>query len=542
MKKMSHQRRSAGSIQREILDTQLILVTVMTVLISIISIFVSIDTDKKRLDQNLENIAQAVAQSQIVRERLTPNAANDDNMVGTYLDSLKSSLTNIDVISVVALDNERIYHTNHELIGTRYDGTIPDFTDSDIFYVTSDIGPSGAQRRAYAAIYDNDGKYAGFVLAVMLTQNIHKTVISIIIIHIVCAAAVITLAAALSRKLSDRIKRILKGYEPDIFSAMFTVRDNVLESLEEGILAFGNDGGIIYINCAAKKMLGIDDDKKLMNVSNVIPEIQLDKMMSQGEKSLGLSLHSDGGSDILADLIPITEQDNVTGGLCILRDRTEFTKLMEDLSGVKYLVESMRANNHDFINKLHVILGLIQMNRTSEACEYITNVTSIQQTVIHGIMKNIDDPSVAALLIGKYARAAELNIKFSLEGGSRLSRNDISLSSGDLITIIGNLTENAMDSLNEKNEQPKELTVGIFTKPHAMIITVDDTGKGISPENIKKIYDYGFSTKGEGRGTGLHLIKELIEKYGGTISLDSEEGEGTSFTVTLTDEGGKSNV
>ena len=257
----------------------------------------------------------------------------------------------------------------------------------------------------------------------MLTQNIRKTVISIIILHTVCAAAVITLAIALSRQLSDRIKRILKGYEPDIFSAMFTVRDNVLESLEEGLLAFEKDGSVVYI------MLGIGDSDDKLNISRAIPEMMTGTIMSSGEKISGFSVHSDSGSDIIADYVPITEGDSSSGGLCILRDRTEFTKLMEDLSGVKYLVESMRANNHDFTNKLHVILGLIQMGRTNEACEYITNITSIQQTVIHSIMKNIDDPSVAALLIGKYSRAAELNIKFTLEGGSRLSRNDISLPS-----------------------------------------------------------------------------------------------------------------
>lgn len=161
----SRQRRSAqtGTIQRQILDTLLILVSVMTVLITIISIIVSIYTDRTRLDQNLENIAQAVAQSQIIRDKLTDGSI-DGNMTESYLDSLKSSLTNIDVISVISSDNRRIYHTNHELIGTVYDGTIPDFTDSDIFYVTSDTGPSGAQRRAYAAIYDDSGNYVGFVL------------------------------------------------------------------------------------------------------------------------------------------------------------------------------------------------------------------------------------------------------------------------------------------------------------------------------------------------------------------------------------------
>ena len=121
----SRQRRSAqtGTIQRQILDTLLILVSVMTVLITIISIIVSIYTDRTRLDQNLENIAQAVAQSQIIRDKLTDGSI-DGNMTESYLDSLKSSLTNIDVISVISSDNRRIYHTNHELIGTVYDGTI----------------------------------------------------------------------------------------------------------------------------------------------------------------------------------------------------------------------------------------------------------------------------------------------------------------------------------------------------------------------------------------------------------------------------------
>ena len=150
-------------------------------------------------------------------------------------------------------------------------------------------------------------------------------------------------------------------------------------------------------------------------------------------------------------------------------------------------------------------------------------------------MKDIDDPSVAALLIGKYSRSAELNVQFSIEKGSHLHRDDISLPSCDLITIIGNLIENALDSLNSTTKQPKQLSIGIFTQPHAMIINVDDTGMGI-PDDIKEdIFKNGFSTKGEGRGTGLYIVNSLIKKYNGTISVESEKDTGTSFTVTLTD-------
>ena len=114
--------------------------------------------------------------------------------------------------------------------------------------------------------------------------------------------------------------------------------------------------------------------------------------------------------------------------------------------------------------------------------------------------------------------------------------------SGDLVTIIGNLLDNAMDSMNQNTELPKELSVGIFTNPHAMIISVDDTGTGISPENQKLIFENRFSTKGNSRGTGLFVVNNLIKKYNGTISVESEQDAGTSFIVTLTDEGGNKNV
>lgn len=529
--------RPIKKIQQEILDTLILLMSVMTMLIATMSILVNVYSERKRIDENLENTARTIACSGAVREELS-GSADDEMILRSYLDSLKNTLSNVDVISVVGTDGVRKYHSNDTLIDTVYDGTSPEFEKyGGSPYVSSDTGPSGLQRRAYAQIFDDEGNYCGFVLAVTLRQNIDRVIMYTIAVHAACAAVVIIVAVMLSKHLSEKIKKLLLGYEPDIFSAMFSVRDNILESLEEGILAAGVGGDIIYMNSSAKKMLGLPSEKNgRYNVDSVIRELSFKNTLSEGEKLFGVSLHPQGGADILADLVPVMEHDRITGALCILKDRTEYTKLMEDLSGVKFMVESMRANNHDFINKLHVILGLIQMGDTAKASEYITNITSIQQKVVHNIVKNIEDPSVAALLIGKYARASELNIRFTLENGSRLIRNDIILPSADLVTIIGNLLDNAMDSMNEKDSPPKELTIGIFTSPHAMIINVDDTGMGISDKNIDRIYKNGFSTKGENRGTGLYIVHSLAEKYSGTVSAESEIGVGTSFTITLTDE------
>ncbi len=528
--------QSGTKIQKDIFRILILLVLILTVFIASISIIVNVESESRYLDQNLQNMAQVIANSVPVQRELSFDNSEDTKlMLRTYLDSLKESLSNIDVISIIGKDNIRRYHTNETLIGSSYDGIVPKFTYGTYqFYVTSDIGPSGSQRRAYAAIYNENGEYLGFVIAVMLNSNIQRIILNTIFIHLSCVIVIILFSIILSKQLSKKIKEKLHGYEPDTFSAMFTIRENVLDSLEEGIIAVNIDGKMIYGNKAAEMILGMPSLLlEGQKVEDILTMLCVENALKKGEKVVGISLQTSQGFEVLADIIPVMEHEKIIGALCILRDRTEYTKLMEDLSGVRYMVESMRANNHDFVNKLHVILGLIQMGKTVEASEYITHIASIQQKVLHNIMKNIEDPSVAALLIGKYAQAAELNIQFVLKSGSKLSRNDISFSSGDLVTIIGNLLDNAMDSINDKDSLPKELSVGVFSKPNALLITVDDTGMGIKEEYQSELFKNGFTTKGESHGTGLFLVHNLIQKYGGTISVESEEGVGTSISIAI---------
>ena len=205
---------------------------------------------------------------------------------------------------------------------------------------------------------------------------------------------------------------------------------------------------------------------------------------------------------------------------------------MEDLAGTRYLVDSMRANNHDFTNKLHVIMGLIQMEMYDDAVSYIENISIVQRETISKIMSVVDEPSIAALLIGKSARASELNIKFILNDESHYSKTDLLLPSELMVTVIGNLIDNAFEAINIKDiQRQKELRFGIYSRENALLITVEDTGIGISKDNLEHIYDNGFSTKGEGRGTGLYQVKEMVEAIGGKITVESQENVGTSFTV-----------
>ena len=529
----SNKHVSLKSIQHLFFRTQLVLIVSLALILGIAGTLINIHFETEKRDQNLQNVAEAIARSPM----LNTKGSTDIAAVSEYLDTLKETLEDIDVISIVNNDGIRLYHSNHSLIGTRYDGNIPEFANRSAGYYTVDEnGPSGSQRRAYAAIYDEGGEPVGFVMAIMLMKNIKVETFQMLFIFLMITVVAILIELIIAGELSGKVKKRLMGYEPDVFTAMYKMRDNILETLEEGILAVDENGVIQFANDSAVRML-CDDTKTTIvgqNIETLGDEI-LSHTVKKGDKEFNVSLAK---ADIILDRVPVKEDEHVIGAIAVLHNRAEYTKLMEDLSGTRYLVDSMRANNHDFTNKLHVILGLIQMEMYNEASSYIQNITMVQRENISKVMNAVNEPAVAALLIGKIARASELNVSFVLREGCYYSSADMNLPSEMLITVIGNLLDNAFDAMNENGDYQaqKELMFGIYSKPGAVLITVDDTGSGISKEDIAHIFENGYSTKGEGRGTGLYQVKSMVENFGGKITVETQEGVGSSFSVSFAKE------
>lgn len=541
---MQKSSNSLSRIQRKISATQIILVVSLTIILAIIGIVTNIKFEKDKTDRNLQNISETIATSPSFMENDIQNGTAQDQVnLMRYLDSLKKSLYDVDVISIVNKNNQRFYHTNHSLIGTQYDGEQPDFSPVEkTFYIVNTNGPSGAQRRAYSALYSETGEYLGFIMVIILTEHVNENITQIITTYAILAVVAIVIELFITSRISKSIKNSLLGYEPDTISAMYLVRDNILESLKEGVIAVDKNGTILFTNNSAVKMLDkgstatefIGKNIEQIKNGNVIKTV-----LNGTEKEFGIQGQRMDGTDVIIDRIPIKHDEDPIDTICILHDRAEYTKLMEDLAGTRYLVDSMRANNHDFTNKLHVILGLIQMEMYDQATSYIENITMVQRASISKIMNCISEPALAALLIGKTARAAELNVKFTLRDGSHFSNTDMHIPTEVLITVIGNLIENAFESMNAKEpnpSNPNELIIGLFSKEDSILITVDDTGLGISEENKQHIFENGFSTKGENRGTGLYQVKTMVENFGGLITVDSQENVGTSFFVYFSKE------
>ena len=534
IKKANKQNVSLKGIQKLFFRTQLILIITLALMLGIAGTIINIRYETQKRDNNLQNVAETIARSPILSDM---SMAEDNIVLSEYLDTLKESLNDIDVISVVNNEGLRIYHSNPALIGTQYDGNLPDFkNDNRDYYAVDENGPSGSQRRAYAAIYDKDGECVGVVMAIMLMKNIKNETTQMLLIFLVITLGAIFIEIIFAISLSRKVKKGLMGYEPDVFTAMYKMRDNILETLKEGIIAINDSGIVQFANAAAVRMLCENPSENIVGKHiNILDDEILTSTMMGGSRALNVHLSK---ANIILDRILIKESDGVAGAIGILHDRAEYTKLMEDLSGTRYLVDSMRANNHDFTNKLHVILGLIQMEMYDDAMAYIQNITMVQRETISKVMNAVSEPAVAALLIGKIARAAELNIKFVLREGCYYSSADMNLPSEMMVTVIGNLLDNAFESMINADDisENKELMFGIYSRPGAVLITVDDTGKGIKEEDIERIFVKGYSTKGEGRGTGLDQVKTMVESFGGKITVESQEGVGSSFSVSFTKE------
>ncbi|MBQ1630866.1 MAG: Spo0B domain-containing protein [Firmicutes bacterium] len=515
---------------------QLIMVIALALILGIFGIYFNIHDGSAQRDINLSNAAECAAHiSQILQD----TGMGPEEMI-KEMDDLKESMNEIDVISVVGPDSKRLYHSNHELIDTVYDGTMPDFESNGNCYVVDEEGPSGPQRRAYAVIKGADGEESGFVMTVMLMSNIRERNLKVLFIFLGMIILAIAAEFLITTGISKKVRGSLMGFEPDVFSAMYKIRDGILESLNEGVIAVNADSEVLFVNKAASKMIsgGKEGDEQLSSGEKLISGI-----LGKGEKesSIPVNLHND--VDIIMDRHPLTEDGRTVGAVGIMHDRTEYTRLAEDLAGTRFLVDSMRANNHDFTNKLHVIMGLIQMEMYDEALNYIQNITMVQRETISEIMKRVNCPALAALLIGKNARASELNIKFIFDKDSSLDAEDVRIPDDVLVTLTGNLIDNAFDAMNGKgssfpmDSRNKELKVGIFSGDGSLRIKVEDNGPGIKKDNLEHIFENGFSTKGDGRGIGLYQVKSIAEAYGGHIDVRSQEGTGTSFTLEF--DGGK---
>jgi two-component system CitB family sensor kinase len=422
----------------------------------------------------------------------------------------------------------RYSHPNPALIGQPVDEG-PGAVLAGNTWVGVQRGTLGVSARGKAPIF-----YMGGVIGMVSVGFLETTVFNQLLAELPGFAVTVLLALGLgvagSWLLASRLKRQTFGLEPFEIAGLLEEREASLQGIHEGAIATDRDGTITLANDEARRLLALPPDCVGRRVSQVLPPGRLLKFLSGGLNDEDEVLLA-GDRVLVASRRAIRVRGREIGHVATLRDSTELTGLARGL-GVDSLTDALRAQAHEYSNRLHTIAGLVQMGRGDEAMKLIAQTSGVHQELTEALLDRVGDPVLGALLLAKAAVASERGIELRVSDDTVMTRS--ALNSEDVITLLGNLIDNALDAAATSSTE-RWVNVSVTEQQDEVVISVHDSGPGV-PENLNgQIFQEGFSTKsGPGRkrrGFGLALVRQVANRHGGRVSVVNDGG--ALFTVRL---------
>ena len=423
----------------------------------------------------------------------------------------------------------RYSHPNEALLGLHFigDDLTPALEGKE--NVSVNRGALAEALRVFTPVYDAQHEQSGVVVVGISLNKVEEQIARGRLNAVWTILFSIFMSSMAIWGLVRVLKRILFGLEPYEISALFEQRQAMLQSLREGVLAVDIHGRVTMINQTAREILLLPSGKQTENTS--APLLASLRDVSKTGVARQDQEISCNGRLLLCNMVPVKSQDRVIGAITTFRDKTEVSQLMQRLDGMVNYVDALRAHTHEFMNKLHVILGLLNIKRYDKLEEYILQTAHHYQTDIGTIQSKVKSPVVAGFLLGKINRAKEAGVTLTLADESQIPDTASEEQVAVLITALGNLIENALDAM--EGQQEGEIGLLLHYQNGWLSCEVSDDGPGIDPTQLESIFTKGFSTKGENRGVGLFLARQQIQNLGGDISVESEPGVFTQFFVHI---------
>ncbi|MED0971869.1 sensor histidine kinase [Bacillus paramycoides] len=510
----------------------LLVCTVVIFSLLVTDILISHNVERTTEDSQAEKaktIARIVADDSIVIDGLAGKV--DTTLIQVYTNKILKS-TDVQFIVVMDMNGIRKSHPNPQKIGHHFIGGDEGPVLKGNEHVSLAEGTLGISMRVFVPVFSETGEQLGAVAVGISADNVKERVKEsrhIIYIGVGVGVLVGIIGAIL---LARHIKKSLFGLEPHRIAKILEERNTMLLSVKEGIIAVDKEANVTLINNEAKRLFkksGLEEDFIGKDVELYMPNSRIKEVLQTGEVQLNEEQNI-YGITIVTNRVPLYVKGEIVGAIATFRDKTEIRKLAEELTGIRLYAEALRAQSHEFMNKMHVVLGLTHMKQYEELQKYVSSMVSEHQYEIGGVMKRIKSPVFAGFLLGKLSYAREKNIKLIISEDSYLPEIYDERIIHELITIVGNLIDNALDAVT--NCEKKQVEVGI-QYGDTLIITVHDTGKGIQEDEIDALFIKGYSTKGDNRGYGLYLVKESIQRINGEIYVHSLLGTGTTITIEI---------
>lgn len=497
-------------------------------------VFVALDnakTTRSTLEDKVWTIATSFAKSPVVIEGLEDEQKLKP--LQEYTEEVQRE-TDVDYIVVINMERVRLTHPTPDKVGERFVGSDEERSFNGETYSSTAQGTLGESLRSFIPVYnEQSGEQVGVVVVGILTEHINAAVYRSQVM--VWIGGVVGLIAGLvgAVLLARKIKRSMQNLEPVEIAQLLETREAMLSSVQEGIIAVDREGKIILINEAATRILqkaGKAEHILHKEIDNVLPEFELQEVLVSGnvEKNMPLTLLE---LELVVNRVPLYSNGETLGAMVTFQDKTELIQTMDQLSGARSYAEALKVHTHEFMNKLHVVSAMVHTESYEELQEYIQTISTYYQEDVGWISRHVSDPVLVGYLLTKLKTINDEGIDVQLMGDNPWPVIKDSKQLNALITVIGNSLDNVIEALRERGNPMIDITIDCLEE--SIIWEVKDNGSQISQATLNRLLEKGSSTKGEGRGYGLFVMKTYVEEIQGELHLTANTETGVTLRATM---------
>ncbi|UDM80582.1 ATP-binding protein [Vagococcus fluvialis] len=524
--------------QRYSLRTIIIFIVMISTFISLIASWILIrnyvvNQKIHQVEEKIKLITDMVARQPEIIQALETPANNETDIQQLASDIMKD--TQVDFVVVLDKNLIRLSHPDQTALGKPF-SNIPDAKlalDGKSHFSTKE-GILGEGTRYFTPVKDNQGNVIGVICVGLRSITIDAELEEAhtkLLIGLFLGLSVGVLGATYG---AYRIKKIIFNLEPYEIANLVYDKELVEQEITESILAINLNKQIILMNKEAQKLLKKIDSSYNLKLNDFLPEKLYQALFEsvfiskQKIKDQRLSIDQ---LNIVVNTSPIFAKNKFRGAVVTFRDQSDLTLLIQQLSGTEQYIDSLRAQTHEFMNKMQVIMGMIELKQYDDVSRYINKLHNNFQAEVGYITDKVKSAAIAGYLLGKAGEAQEQKITFILDPNSYLPELTESADIHELLQILGNVLTNAFDAVKLEFVKEVTLSLNFDSEEEIIIITISDNGCGIDLSYANLIFNNKFSTKSTNRGYGLYMVHKTITSRAGLIEFSSTKDLGTEFYI-----------
>jgi len=483
------------------------------------------------IGRNALNVSKTVSLTTVVHEGLKNK---NSTQIQLYAESVRKA-TGARFVVVGDHEGRRYSHPVPERIGKlMVGGDNPRALERGEAYVSKAVGTLGPSMRGKVPIFANSGKVIGVVSVGYLQETVESVTEGYLQRVLLWVFGLFLLGGIGTWLIARNVKQSIFGLEPVEIARLFRERNAILDSIREGVVAINNKGQVTMLDHEAAKILKIPPESGIgTSIESILPQTRMLEVLKSGEEQFDQEMII-GGIEVIVNRVPIWQNDRVAGVVSSFRRKDEIDRMAQELTQIQEYSEVLRTQTHEYSNKLHTLAGLIQLGSHQEALDLIGRETSGYQELLGTLAETVPEPLLSAIILGKYNRAQELRINFQLDPESRMIDIPKKINREKIVTILGNLLENALEAAQENTSGKRTVQLSMTDFGNDLIFEVEDSGPGIEDESVDLSLQHGFTTKsGTGRGIGLSLVHENLKYLGGHLTVVRSSLGGMRFTIYI---------